>query len=210
MRKTDSWLTQPLVVIDTETTSADPTTCRPVEVAVVRVAHLNDPNHEPHVSLVKSDVPIGAGASAVNGIFDEDLVKAPTLSKLMPYIEASMKGAIPVAYNASFDATLLRLAWGREAPERPLPAQLWKKHHWLWIDPLVLARHFHRHEKSRKLGDVAAKLGITNEKSHRADGDALTTLRILRRFVEMFPEEIPTQIGEFFDWQDMLRKAGGR
>jgi len=48
-----------------------------------------------------------------------------------------------------------------------------------WIDPLVWARALQPDEKSRKLGDVAARLGVPVGRQHRAVDDAEVALRIL-------------------------------
>jgi DNA polymerase-3 subunit epsilon len=48
-----------------------------------------------------------------------------------------------------------------------------------WIDPLVWARELQQGEKSRALGEVAARLGIALENAHRASDDAEAALRVL-------------------------------
>ena len=48
-----------------------------------------------------------------------------------------------------------------------------------WLDPLVWARDIQENEKSRSLGDVAARLGVQLEKAHRAEDDAEAALRVL-------------------------------
>ena len=48
-----------------------------------------------------------------------------------------------------------------------------------WFDPLVWARELQQGEKSRALGEVAARLGIALENAHRASDDAEAGLRVL-------------------------------
>ncbi len=48
-----------------------------------------------------------------------------------------------------------------------------------WIDPLVWARELQQGERSRTLGEVAARLGIALGNAHRASDDAEAALRVL-------------------------------
>ena len=48
-----------------------------------------------------------------------------------------------------------------------------------WVDPLVWARELQQGERSRALGEVAARLGIALENAHRASDDAEAALRVL-------------------------------
>jgi len=47
-----------------------------------------------------------------------------------------------------------------------------------WLDPLVWARELQRDEKSRALGEVAARLGVALENAHRASDDRRAALRV--------------------------------
>jgi DNA polymerase-3 subunit epsilon len=48
-----------------------------------------------------------------------------------------------------------------------------------WVDPLVWARELQQGERSRALGEVAARLGIALENAHRASDDAEAALRVM-------------------------------
>ena len=48
-----------------------------------------------------------------------------------------------------------------------------------WLDPLVWAREIQQGERSRALGEVAARLGIALENAHRASDDAEAALKVL-------------------------------
>jgi DNA polymerase-3 subunit epsilon len=48
-----------------------------------------------------------------------------------------------------------------------------------WLDPLVWARELQQGERSRALGEVAARLGVALENAHRAADDAEAALRVL-------------------------------
>jgi DNA polymerase-3 subunit epsilon len=57
----------------------------------------------------------------------------------------------------------------------------------IWVDPLVWVRELHKYEKSRKLSDVCARLGIALEQAHRAAGDAEATGRVLLSLASQMP-----------------------
>ena len=61
-------------------------------------------------------------------------------------------------------------------PEDPPPAM---RREVDWIDPLAFARELYKHEDSRALGDMAARLGIALDNAHRATDDAEAALRVL-------------------------------
>jgi DNA polymerase-3 subunit epsilon len=51
-----------------------------------------------------------------------------------------------------------------------------------WIDPLVWARELQKYEKGKKLGEVAARLGVALENAHRASDDAEAALKVMWTF----------------------------
>src|SRR5262249_28742625 len=53
-----------------------------------------------------------------------------------------------------------------------------------WIDPLVWAREIQREEKSKALGEVAARLGVKLETAHRAMDDAEAALLVFYKLAK--------------------------
>jgi len=107
-----------------------------------------------------------------------------------------LKGHIPVAYNAGFDraflhAELERAGLDTKGPELA-PACAAEV---VWIDPLVWTRELYRDDSSRKLSDIAARLGIALERAHRAASDAETTGRIVLALAERMPAGYSEIIG---------------
>jgi DNA polymerase-3 subunit epsilon len=88
---------------------------------------------------------------------------------------------VPAAYNAQFDRAFMMNEFmraasaGGAAPASP-PAM---RKDVEWIDPLVWAREIQSEEKSRALGDVAARLGVKLENAHRATDDAMAAVLVL-------------------------------
>lgn len=91
-------MTQPgqACLLDTETTDMPG---RTVELAVIDVATGRKMLH----TLVNPGEPISAGAQAVHGISDADVIGAPTFDKVLPRLLRVTRGRTVLAYNAEFD-----------------------------------------------------------------------------------------------------------
>lgn len=99
------WIEKGFVIVDTETTGLG-TDAEIVEISIVDCAGniLLD-------TLVKPSKAIPAEATAIHGITDEMVADAPVWGEVLPHVvELTRKGW--VAYNASFDARMLRQSGG--------------------------------------------------------------------------------------------------
>jgi DNA polymerase-3 subunit epsilon len=169
------WSELEIALIDVETTGRDASGDRVIEVGITVgkkgeiVARYN--------WLINPGIPIPDEARGVHGISDEDVKNAPRFEEVATEIEAALHGRIPGAYNAAFDKSFLLTEFARlERKDGPRPPALRREVE--WVDPLIWAREIQQEEKSRALGDVAARLGITLEKAHRASEDAEAALRV--------------------------------
>jgi len=191
----------PIVAIDTETTGRDPASDRVVEVACVRW-------ERGEITLRKSWLvnpgrPIPKEASDVHGISDDDVKDAPEFAAILPELLEALTGAIPLAYNAEFDRKQLTSELGRvPAPASPPPAFQKNAE---WLDPLVWARELQKLEKSRALGEVAARLGIELTQAHRATADAEAALHVFHHFRQ--DSRLPKTYGAFLQEQRRLSRA---
>jgi DNA polymerase-3 subunit epsilon len=115
----------------------------------------------------------------VHGIRDADVADKPSFAAVLPEILASVEGAIPAAYNATFDKAFLLAEFARagRAATGALPPAFRREVEWL--DPLIFAREIYRDEQSRALTDVAERLGIELVRAHRATDDAEAALLVL-------------------------------
>ncbi|MBX3173252.1 MAG: 3'-5' exonuclease [Gemmatimonadaceae bacterium] len=110
----------PVAIIDFETTGLSPKSlCRVVEVAVVRV-NPNGGHHVVYDSLVDPGGPVAC--SSIHGIFDEDVVGAPSFVDVLEPLAAALRGCVVLAFNASFDMAFLHseLAFALKRSESPL------------------------------------------------------------------------------------------
>lgn len=178
------WNDIPIALLDVETTGRDPSADRVVElgIAVARhgeiIARYN--------WLINPGIPINEESRAVHGISDEDVKDAPSFAAIAHEIVAALSDCVPAAYNAAFDRAFLFSEFGRAGAlegsgKKSAPAL---RRDVEWLDPLVWARELHAEERSRALGDVAARLGVALENAHRASDDAEAALRVFLKLAE--------------------------
>lgn len=174
-----AWIDLPIALLDTETTGRDAATDRIVEIGIVigRGGTI-----ERRLNwLVNPGMPIPDAAREVHGISDDDVKDAPTFAQIAGEIAEALRGAIPAAYNASFDKGFVAAELARSGlVQDAFPPCVRKEVE--WVDPLVWARELQKYEKGKKLGDVAARLGIALENAHRASDDAEAALKVLYAF----------------------------
>jgi DNA polymerase-3 subunit epsilon len=170
-----AWAELPIALIDVETTGTDASVDRVVEVgvAIARGGEIIDRKNW----LVNPGRPIPKEASDVHKITDEDVKDAPPFAVVAREIAASLAGCVPAAYNAAFDRAFLGNEIARAGVTEDLPPAL--RRNVDWVDPLVWARELQQGERSRALGEVAARLGIALENAHRASDDAEAALRVM-------------------------------
>ena len=163
------WAALPIAVLDVETTGRDASADRVVEVgiAIARGGEVVERKNW----LVNPGIPIPKEASDIHKITDDDVKDAPTFAAIAPELLAALAGHVPGAYNAPFDKAFITNELARAG------LQLRRDHEWL--DPLVWARELQQEERSRALGEVAARLGIPLQNAHRAADDAEAALRVL-------------------------------
>lgn len=195
------WVDCPIALIDTETTGRDPATDRLIEVGVVLGQAGEVTRRESW--LINPGRPIPKEVSAIHGITDADVEGKPAFAEVAQEILACLAGAIPAAYNASFDRGFLLAEIDRAGvrPAEPPPAM---RREVDWIDPLTFARELYKDEQSRALGDMAQRLGIELTRAHRATDDAEAALRILYTFAK--DPRIPRAYGGLIQEQRRLNR----
>ncbi len=166
-------------VVDVETTGLDPAQDGVVEVACLRVEA--GVVTKRIVSLVHPQRDIPGRASAVHGIFDEDVADAPVLADLRAALLEATADATVVAHNARFDLGFLPFL-----ARRPV------------VCTMRLAMHLvdtatYRNEALRAYFGIAMPSGHA---AHRAGADAAVTARVLGELLERyalgpFPQTIP-------------------
>jgi DNA polymerase-3 subunit epsilon len=160
------------VVFDFETTGLDVKKgARVVEVGALKLERGDVVGH--FLTLVDPEVPVPAGATAVHGLTDADLVGQPKLAEVLPRFAAFAADAALVAHNLPFDMSFVVAA----AAELGLP-RLGD----VTVDLLGLARNCHPGLGSYKLESLAETFRVTNPAPHRSLGDVAVESQLLLAF----------------------------
>jgi DNA polymerase-3 subunit epsilon len=203
------WHDIPIALLDVETTGRDASVDRVVELGIVIARHGGVTAR--YNWLINPGCPIPAEVSAVHGIKDEDVKDSPRFEVVAHEIAAALQGCVPAAYNAAFDRAFLVNEFGRAVstgsatyapPTDPKALAPALRKDVEWLDPLVWAREIQQNEKSRALGDVAARLGVKLENAHRASDDAEAAVLVLYSLANS--GRIPTAYGAFVQEQRRL------
>ncbi len=158
-------------VIDLETTGLFPQKHdRIVEVAVVHVSPTGvvEGVWETLVNPMRD-----MGAQRIHGISAAAAARAPEFGALAPSIASLLRGRVPVAHNASFDARFL--AHSMEQAGLACPDYAY------WMCTMQLAGTFL--PGNRSLADCSAAIGYAMENAHRASADALAAAALLRAYI---------------------------
>ena len=190
-----AWAELPIAMVDVETTGKDAAGDRVVEVgiAIARGGEIVERKHW----MVNPGRPIPQEASDVHKITDADVAGAPLFEAIAAEVAAALAGTIPAAYNAAFDKAFLSNELAR--------AGLSLRRDVEWLDPLVWARELQQEERSRALGEVAARLGIALDNAHRAVDDAVAALQVLLALGR--DPRLPRPYGAFVQEQRRLGMA---
>ncbi len=190
----------PWVSLDTETTGRDAENDRVIEVGAV--IFKGGVVVDRKGWLINPERPIPADATAVHGIKDEDVADKPRFAEVLPEIVEFLGGSLPLAYNAEFDRRFLLEEIKRQGELAARPPAF--RPDVQWIDPLTWAREIQKEEKSRALGDVCARLGISLERAHRATDDAEAAGYVMAAFLR--DVRVPGTYGAFLREQSRLDK----
>jgi DNA polymerase III subunit epsilon len=169
------WEEIDIALLDVETTGRDASVDRVVELGIV-VGRRGDVVAR-YNWLVNPGIPIPKEVSDIHHITDEMVAKEPRFEAIASEVAQALRGCVPAAYNALFDRAFLMSEFSRAKVDGTGVPALTREVE--WIDPLIWARDIQEGEKSRALGDVAARLGVKLEAAHRARDDAEAALRVL-------------------------------
>ena len=175
-----AWIAANALILDTETTGLDDA-AEVVELAVIDCAGtvLLD-------TLVRPSGPVPAEAAAIHGITDAMLADAPTWSEIHARFCDLVEGRQVVIYSREFDVRVINQTARRYGLQAPQGFDL-------VLDPGSIHCAMQAYaefrgewsaEKGRyqwqKLSAAAEQQGVTVTNAHRALGDCLMTLGVVR------------------------------
>ncbi|WP_265520681.1 exonuclease domain-containing protein [Oerskovia flava] len=200
-----SWIDEPLLGFDTETTGVDVAGDRIVTAALV----LRSPGTATEIRtwLVDPGVPIPAEAAAIHGVTTAQAVAhgrapGPALDEIATLITRHVARGLPVvAFNAAFDLSLLDAELVRHALPT-LPQRLGRDVSPV-LDPLVLDRALEpRRRGKRTLGALVEEYGVFDAGSlHTADVDVVATLDVLAAMAHRHPELADRSLADLHRFQ---------
>lgn len=196
-----SWHDIDIALLDVETTGRDASVDRVVEVGIVVGRH--DEVIARYNWLINPGIPIPEEVTKVHGITDAMVAGEPRFEAIANEIAQALRGCVPAAYNALFDRAFMMGEMSRAKVDvTGIPAFTRETE---WLDPLIWARDIQSDEKSRALGDVAARLGVNLEQAHRARDDAEAALRVLYALGQ--DSRVPRAYGALVQEQRRLGQA---
>lgn len=160
------------VIIDLETTgmSDDP------DVQIIEVSIIDETGKVLLDTLVKPQGFIPAGASRVNNIYDKDVADKPTWPEVYPQVAEILNGRVVVAYNYTFEEGVLNTVCKRHDLPRLTPAE--------WWCPMRKYQTYIGATRYTKLVDACAAEGVKVENAHRALGDIIMTLELMKKMAQ--------------------------
>ncbi len=152
-------------MIDLETTGYSPLWDEIIEIAAIKYSDGQEVDRfhtlvKPHRERISTFI------TELTGITNEMLTDAPQLSSVIAQFDAFLGDSIIMGYNVSFDVNFLYDAY-EEYLGKPLPND--------HVDCMRMARRLYPEMQHHRLCDVSTKLGVTNERAHRAMSDVEAT-----------------------------------
>jgi DNA polymerase III epsilon subunit family exonuclease len=179
------------VAFDTETTGFSPEQDRIVEIGVVKFK--GGKVLESRSWLVNPGQSIPYWAERVHGIRDEMVADQPAYDQVHPAFLEFIDGAVLLAHNARFDLAFI----GAEARRRGLPLPKNPV-----LDTLPLFRTWFPGAQSYALEGLVQFLATEEGTFHRAEGDAMHIVSLVREGLSRHPEVTTLR--------DMEKAAGGK
>lgn len=162
-------------VFDCETTGVDPGKDEIVSLAVALLDR-EGVELERFSSLVRPPCPIPAGASAVHGIHDADVIDAPTFGELAVYLLDLLGDRVFAAHNANFDLPMVQHAFASAGLEYH-PAEI--------ACTLEAFRLLEPRAESHRLEEICRRHGIRLDDAHEALGDVVAAAALLRVVLQL-------------------------
>lgn len=171
-------LPETYVLLDLETTGANPVSDRITEIAAIRVER--GQIVERWETLVNPGRDIPPFIQQIIGITDDMVRDAPAFAELAPRVAALLDGAVFVAHNARFDYGFIRNEFMRLEADFHAPVMCTVK-----LSRALFPEH-HRHG----LDALIERHGFQCDARHRAMGDADVLWQFLQLAGRQFPPEV--------------------
>jgi DNA polymerase-3 subunit epsilon len=162
-------ISEPIIVLDFETTGLSPLSARVTEVAAIKI--VDGQVTDRFVTLINCGVAVPAEITSFTGISTAMVRAAPQVSEVMPALHRFVGRHAIVAHNAHFDQGFY------EQELRRLKLTSFSED---FICTIRVARRVVPGLSTYKLSALSAHCGVTfSSAAHRAEADALVTGEVL-------------------------------
>jgi DNA polymerase-3 subunit epsilon len=198
----NAWHRRAFLVYDLETTGVDVDLDRIVTATVARITPGQPVGAQSW--LLNPGIPIPKAASDVHGITDQQAqADGQDPAAAIPQIAntlavAGFRGLPVIAFNASFDFTILERECRRHGVRFPEP---------FVIDPHVMDKHLSYRRGKRTLTATCEHYKVALNGAHDATQDALAAGRVAWRMAELWPKELQIPLVDLHTQQAMWRHA---
>lgn len=166
-----------VVFFDLETTGVNITTDRIVEISYLKV--YPNGNEVSRTMRINPEMHIPEQASAVHGIYDEDVKDCPTFKQVAKEVANDFEGADIAGFNSNrFDVPLLAEEFLRAGVDLDMTRRK-------FIDVQVI---FHKMEQRTLSAAMKFYCGKELEGAHSADADTRATYEVLQAQLDRYPE----------------------
>lgn len=131
------------------------------------------------ITLVNPEIPIQPFVVQLTGINDKMLVKAPKFHEIAKKIIEITEDCVLVAHNANFDYRILRNEFNRLGYNYIKDT----------LCTVELSRKLIPEQESYSLGKLCRSLGIPVSDRHRANGDAVATVKLFKMLLNKDAEK---------------------
>ena len=196
-------LKNPIIFFDLETTGVDITNDRIVEISLVKVS---PGSSEPEVKTRRirpvddkgQTMHIPEEASAVHGIYDEDVADAPAFRQIAKSLADYIKGCDLGGFNSNrFDVPILAEEFLRGGVDIDL-----KKRKFVDVQTI-----FHKKEQRTLTAAYKFYCGRTLEDAHSAQADTLATYEVLKAQLDRYEADgdLPNDIAALAEYSTQSR-----
>ncbi len=170
-------LTRPLAFFDLETTGTNISSDRIVEISIIKI--MPDNSKEIFTKLVNPTIPIPKEVSEIHGIYDKDVVTAPSFEYIAQEVYDFIEGCDMAGYNSNrFDVPLLSEEFLRINDKYDISNRK-------FVDVQTI---FHKMEPRTLVAAYKYYCGKDLTDAHSAEADTMATFEVLEAQLDKYSE----------------------
>ncbi|MDR0421135.1 MAG: 3'-5' exonuclease [Prevotellaceae bacterium] len=170
-------LKNPVVAVDLETTGLDIAKDRIVEICIIKI--LPNGTEDVKISRLNPTIPISPEASAIHGIYNEDVKDCPTFREIAKNMAAHIDGCDLLGYNSiKFDIPLLAEEFLRAGVDVDF-----RKRKMIDVQNI-----FHKMEQRTLIAAYKFYCNKNLDNAHSAEADTRATIEVLESQLDRYSE----------------------